>query len=144
MRPLATLLLTATLFLPAGCAVGPAASPVDAAPRREAGGWIRSELYFGIGSEDGRGVIDEVAWRRFLDREVTPRFPDGLTSFEAYGQWRFKDAETPERLRSKVLVILHPDAPAQRAAIEALRAAWLRDTGHESVLLVQQPATVSF
>ena len=44
-----------------------------------------------------------------LDKEVTPRFPDGLTVFDAYGQWLFRGDAAPNRLRTKVLVVLHED-----------------------------------
>jgi len=115
-----------------------------------ASGWIRSELYFGVGREDAPSdrpqadAIDEAAWRRFLDREVTPRFPDGLTVLDGYGQWLFRGEPGPHRLRSKVLVILHEDTPQRRADIEAIRLAWKQATGHQSVLWARQPAEVSF
>jgi hypothetical protein len=47
-------------------------------------------------------------------------------------------------LRSKLLVIDYPDTPANRAKIEAIRTAWKRRTGDQSVLRVTQPADVSF
>ena len=48
---------------------------------------LRAELYFGrnIG---GRLGVSERQWARFLAREITPRFPDGLTVLDARGQWR--------------------------------------------------------
>ncbi|WP_028919173.1 DUF3574 domain-containing protein [Pseudoxanthomonas suwonensis] len=129
-----------------GHATGQGAAPVAAS----ASGWVRSELYFGLGSEEGGAAdartarIDEAGWREFLDREVTPRFPDGLTVFDAYGQWRFRDGEAPERLRTRVLVILHEDSAPRLADIEAIRQAWRRATGHESVLWSRHPVEVSF
>lgn len=116
----------------------------DAARPSASSGWIRSELYFGVGDEDGTGAIDESRWRGFLDASVTPRFPDGLTVFDAYGQWLFRGNPAPNRLRTKVLVILHENTPQRRADIEAIRLAWKQDTGHQSVLWVQQAADVSF
>src|SRR5690606_25210715 len=65
----------------AGCATG---------LRTGASDWVRTELYFSLG-EWTEGAPDreaEAAWRGFLDREVTPRFPDGLTVVDVYGQWR--------------------------------------------------------
>jgi hypothetical protein len=107
--------------------------------------WLRSELYFGLGAvEPSDAGAGENRWRAFLDREVTPRFPDGLTVFEAYGQWRGKNETGPSRLRSKVLVILHEDTPASRAAVDAIRVAWKAATGDQSVLLVNEHVEVSF
>ncbi|WP_036115360.1 MULTISPECIES: DUF3574 domain-containing protein [Luteibacter] len=107
-------------------------------------GWVRTELYFGLGLADGRDGVDEAAWRAFLDKEVTPRFPSGLTVIDAYGQWQGKQQSRPERLRSKLLVLLYRDTPAQREAVDAIRSAWKAKTGDQSVLRVTQPADVSF
>lgn len=117
----------------------------DAARPASVSNWVRSELYFGVGTEgDSATAISEAQWRAFLDKEVTPRFPDGLTVFDAYGQWLFRGKDGPERLNSKVLVILHQDTPDRRAEIEAIRLAWKQATRHQSVLWSRQPAEVSF
>ncbi|WP_310096165.1 DUF3574 domain-containing protein [Pseudoxanthomonas sacheonensis] len=135
---------------------GPAATAVsatlegDAARPAQAQGWVRSELYFGVGEESGPAdrpqaePISEAQWRAFLDKEVTPRFPDGLTVFNAYGQWLFRGAKEPNRLGTKVLVILHEDTPQRTADIEAIRLAWKQATKHQSVLWSKQAAEVSF
>ena len=34
-------------------------------------------------------------WRDFLDREVTPRFPSGLSVVDVYGQWHGKQQNRP-------------------------------------------------
>jgi hypothetical protein len=122
----------------------------DAARPDTAAGWVRSELYFGVGEESGASAreqtdaISEAQWRAFLDKEVTPRFPDGLTVFDAYGQWLFRGAAEPNRLRTKVLVVLHENTPQRRADIEAIRLAWKQATKHQSVLWAQQAVEVSF
>ena len=122
----------------------------DSARPSSVQGWVRSELYFGVGQEQGPAdrpqdvPISEAQWRQFLDREVTPRFPDGLTVFDAYGQWLFRGAAEPNRLNTKVLVILHEDTPQRRADIEAIRLAWKQATGHQSVLWSKQKVDVSF
>src|SRR5438067_2229644 len=46
-----------------------------------------AELMFGRKGGDRIGV-SEVEWARFLDREITARFPDGLTVLTGAGQWR--------------------------------------------------------
>lgn len=137
------------LALLAGCAsTGSAPTSVlqgDAAHPAHASGWVETRLYFGLGPADdtSRGVT-EPAWRQFLDTEVTPRFPDGLSVLDVYGQWQGKGQGTPERLRSKMLVIDYPDSPSNRDKIEAIRAAWKQRTGDQSVMRVTQPAEVSF
>jgi len=144
-------LVFACLLFTAGCATQPtppAASPTlagDAAHPAAAAGWVRTELYFGIGPADDRAAgISDDAWRAFLDREVTPRFPDGLSVFDLYGQWRGKGEHTTARQRSKVIMLLYPDTAERRSQIDAIRAAWKRQTGDQSVLRVTQAADVSF
>jgi hypothetical protein len=108
-------------------------------------GWVDTRLYFGLGPADhpDQGV-SEADWRSFLDREVTPRFPDGLSVLDVYGQWQGKTEKSPERLRSKVLIIDYPDTPENRARIDAIRAAWKQKTGDQSVMRVTEPVDVSF
>ncbi len=118
----------------------------DARPA-EGQGWLRTELYFATGRWDATpedAAAAEQRWLDFLDREVTPRFPSGLSVIDIYGQWLPPGETTPSRLRSKALVVHHPDAPEQAASIEAIRAAWKQETGHLSVLRSQQRADVSF
>jgi len=56
----------------------------------------------------------------FLQEEVTPRFPDGLTVLTAYGQWRDRSGEI-SREPSRVLAIWYRRAADSEAAIEAIR-----------------------
>lgn len=154
-------LVLAALLATSGCSSlsAPAPSAVqrttaqlqgDAARPASASAWVRSELYFGVGEEQGEGTreqaegISPAQWRAFLDSEVTPRFPDGLTVFDAYGQWLFRGDAAPNRLRTKVLVVLHENTAQRRADIEAIRLAWKQKTRHQSVLWSQQPVDVSF
>lgn len=107
--------------------------------------WVRTELYLSLGPQ--RPIERQVSaqrWQAFLDQEVTARFPDGFTVLDAYGQWRDRGAAAPERLATKVLVILHEDTAARRQDLAAIRLAWKRLTGDLSVLAVSQPADVSF
>ena len=138
----------------AGCAHtpaavgGPTAAPTlagDTAHPGQTKGWVDTRLYFGLGPADqpDKG-ISETDWRAFLDKEVTSRFPDGLSVVDVYGQWLSKGQATPERLRSKMLIIDYPDTAENRDKIDAIRAAWKQKTGDQSVLRVTEPADVSF
>lgn len=117
----------------------------DKAHPAKTAGWVDTQLYFGLGPADdpGKGV-SEAGWRDFLDTEVTPRFPDGLSVLDVYGQWQGKHETAPERIRSKMLVIDYPRTADNEAKIEAIRIAWKKKTGDQSVLKVTQPADVSF
>jgi len=117
----------------------------DAAHPAHGRRWVDTRLYFGLGPADApdKGV-GEAAWRDFLDTEVTPRFPAGLSVMDVYGQWQGKQEKAPERIRSKELIIDYPATAANAARIEAIRTAWKQKTGDQSVMKVTQPADVSF
>jgi hypothetical protein len=110
-------------------------------------GWVDTRLYFGLGPAEDAGKeigVSEAEWRSFLDREVTPRFASGLSVLDVYGQWQGKDQTSPERLRTKCLILDYPDTAENRAKVEAIRAAWKQKTGDQSVMRVTEPADVSF
>jgi hypothetical protein len=146
-------LLTLTALLTVGCASNRTAVPAATAPTLTGDlqhpgttrNWVDTKLYFGLGPADRpEQGISEAEWRAFLDREVTPRFPAGLSVLDVYGQWQGRGGSGVERLRSKMLIILYPDSKENRAKIDAIRAAWKAKTGDQSVLRVTEPANVSF
>jgi hypothetical protein len=149
-------LALALLLAPAWTGIGgaradsAASAPVPAslsgdAKRPSAAKWLRTELYFSIGNwQSPHRVEDEQRWRHFLDREVTPRFPDGFSVIDAYGQWLPREAKQPERLNSKILVILHEDTPERIQDIDGIRSAWKTLSGDKSVLMARTPADIAF
>jgi hypothetical protein len=115
---------------------------VDAEP------WDRSELFFGTAKPDGTAVSD-AEWAGFLDSEVTPRFPDGLTVIPGFGQWQGEDGAIVQE-QSKQLILFYPReyAADSGAAIEEIRVAYEEQFQQESVLRADDgqpaPACVSF
>jgi hypothetical protein len=108
-------------------------------------GWVETKLYFGLGpADDATRGVTEAAWRSFLDKEVTSRFPDGLSVVDVYGQWQGKSQSSPEHIRSKMLIIDFAENGENEARIEAIRAAWKQKTGDQSVMRVTAAADVSF
>lgn len=108
--------------------------------------FIRTELYFGLNKPDG-GAVSEEDWNKFLEAEVTPRFPGGFTVLEGYGQ--FKDSnEKIVREESRVLVVFYPkkQREAVNPKIEELRAAYKKQFNQESVLRLdfRQSVSISF
>lgn len=102
-----------------------------------------AELLFGrnIG---GRLGVTERQWARFLAREVTARFPDGLTVFDAAGQWRDPRRNRIVRERSKVVMIIMPADSSAQGRIDAIVAAYKQRFLQESVGVVVRPACVTF
>jgi hypothetical protein len=119
--------LVAAVLLLAGCA-GPTESLRCAPPLRPA---PMVELFLGRGLAGG-GEVTEPEWRRFVDDEVTPRFPDGLTIFDARGQWRGDGVI--ERENSKVLRLLAFGAADVDARLDAVMDAYLKRFHQRSVL----------
>lgn len=108
----------------------PATSPGDT--------YKRTELYFGGSRSDGT-VITPTDFELFLDKEVTPAFPDGLTWLEAHGQWQGGKED------SYVLILLYSyrDRHANRE-IEEIRTDYKTQFQQESVLRADSTERVSF
>jgi hypothetical protein len=130
-------LLLLTLLLPPGCVT--VSPPCAGAARPQ----LRAELIFGR-SIKGGGVVSEAAWRRFLDEEVTPRFPDGFTVIDGRGQWRGEGQTKIVKEASKVLVVAIPGEAERRARLAAVAEAYKRRFRQESVATLLTPSCVSF
>jgi hypothetical protein len=102
---------------------------------------VSAELYFGRAIPGG-GAVSEADWQRFVDEEITPRFPDGLTVQDALGQW--KDQSGIVREASKRLFVVVPGSPSDAAKLEAIRTAYRVRFRQEAVLLVETPACGAF
>jgi len=107
------------------------AAPADAACGTSASPQVRTTLYFGLARP--KGSVSELEWQLFLKDEVTPRFPNGLTVWEAEGQWRGQDGGIGHE-RSKVLLLVHPDTADARAALQTVIARYRKSFDQESVL----------
>jgi hypothetical protein len=101
------------------------------------------ELFFGrnIGQRLG---VSEAAWSRFLAREITPRFPDGLTVINASGQWRDSARSTIVYEPTKLVMIILRDAAKAQERIDAVILAYKARFHQQSVALVVRPACVAF
>lgn len=120
-----------------GAAFASAACPEGQAPGRE----VRLYLGRNVG---GQPAVSETAFTAFLDAEVTPRFPDGLTVLDAQGRWRTA-AGGVETEASKVLVLVLPaDKAGTDAGLAAVRDAYRRAFRQESVLMTSQDICASF
>ncbi|MEU9301606.1 DUF3574 domain-containing protein [Streptomyces sp. NPDC048269] len=93
-----------------------------------------TRLYFGTERPDVRQTIGEREFMRFLDREITPAFPEGLTVHEGFGQWRGKDGKAV-RGTSYEVVLLYPEKEAEErsARIEKIRQAYEDQYRQDSV-----------
>jgi hypothetical protein len=102
----------------------------------------RLELLFGTARRQGTPISDE-EWASFLDAEITPRFPDGLTVLSGVGQWRDRNGQIVKE-QSILLVIWHKPTDRTDADIEAIRAAYKQRFDQESVMRVEGVSCVWF
>jgi hypothetical protein len=103
--------------------------------------FIRTELFFGLSRPGGR--ISQRQFDRFVDHNVTPRFPDGLTLLSGRGQFRLADGDIVEE-GSKVLVLLHQGGADRTAAIDAIRGEYVNQFDQQSVLRTDTTSCVGF
>ncbi|MFT4164839.1 MAG: DUF3574 domain-containing protein [Microlunatus sp.] len=130
---------TMTALAPAGTAV-PTIAPTSA-PIGER--FARTELFFGT-ERPGPDVTNR-QFKAFVDRVVTPRFPDGLTQYDASGQFRDSTGRIVKE-QSKVIVLLYPiaDAGQSTVKIEEIRDIYEKAFDQESVLRADSVELVDF
>ncbi|MFJ6659182.1 DUF3574 domain-containing protein [Streptomyces sp. NPDC091377] len=120
-------------------AAAPAAAPVRGEP------FVESRLLFGTARSDGAPAVTDRQFMAFVDQEVTPSFPDGLTVRQGRGQWR-DTAGVIGKERSYELLLLYPVAAAASGdrAIEEIRRDYEKRFGQESVGRVDDRVRVDF
>jgi hypothetical protein len=102
-----------------------------------------AELLFGRNIGDRLGV-SETQWARFVDREISPRFPDGLTVLDAKGEWRDTARKVIVHEPSKVVEIVLPGKPEDVDALKEIAQAYKTRFRQQSVGIVVRAACVSF
>lgn len=95
---------------------------------------VQELLYFG--TETPSGHVSPEAWAQFLGEMVTPRFPEGLSAWQASGQWRSISGEIV-REPSCVLSLVHPDDAAPSKAVQEIIASYKTRFKQEAVLRVK-------
>ena len=102
-----------------------------------------AQLLFGRKIGDRLGV-SEAQWGRFVDREISPRFPDGLTVFDAKGEWRDTARKTIVHEPSKVVEIVLPGKPDDVDELNQIAQAYKSRFRQQTVGIVVRGACVSF
>ncbi len=103
---------------------------------------MQTTLWFGLNRPQG-GEISASDWQHFVDADVTPRFKQGLSVYEAKGQWLEK-AGGLTRENSKALMLIYEPDEESFARIEALRDIYKKRFAQASVMRVDTPACISF
>ncbi|NUP23207.1 MAG: DUF3574 domain-containing protein [Streptomyces sp.] len=107
--------------------------------------YVETQLFFGTARPDGGPAVTDAQFMAFVDKEVTPGFPDGLTIQTGRGQWRDVSG-TIEKERSYELILLYPQAQAKSSdrKIEEIRRDYEKAFAQESVGRVDDLARVDF
>jgi hypothetical protein len=132
---------TIALLLPAAAAVGGCTTPGEATCRPDEKRRVSDTLYFGAAKPGG--TVAPAEWSRFLDEWVTPRFPEGLTVWQASGQWRGADGRIVEE-PSRVLNLIHAGATVDERKVEEISGEYKRRFQQEAVLRTRGAVCVSF
>ncbi|WP_405521704.1 DUF3574 domain-containing protein [Streptomyces canus] len=116
----------------------------DSVPERGAP-YIETQLFFGTERPGGGPDVTDRQFMAFVDKEVTPGFPDGLTVQSGHGRWRDVSGRI-EKERSYELILLYPagQASASDRRIEEIRRAYEKTFGQESVGRVDDRARADF
>jgi len=101
------------------------------------------EMMFGRKIGD-RIAVTNSAWARFVDSEITPRFPDGLSVVDAAGQWMDTEKKRVVREPSKIVTIVLRDSEKGQAGIDAIAEAYKKRFKQQSVGVIVRGACVSF
>jgi Protein of unknown function (DUF3574) len=102
-----------------------------------------ADMWFGRKIGD-RIAVTEQKWSRFVDREITPRFPDGLSVVDARGQWRDSKRNRIVREPSKLVTIVLTGNGGDGQRLQAIIDAYKSQFREQSVGLVVRPACVKF
>ncbi|MET7861307.1 DUF3574 domain-containing protein [Streptomyces sp. NPDC005318] len=107
--------------------------------------YIETRLFFGTERPNGGPAVTDRQFLAFVDEEVTPRFPHGLTVQNGRGQWRDSHGVI-ERERSYELILLYPatEARLRDPQIERIRNAYENAYAQDSVARLEERTTADF
>ncbi len=104
----------------------------------------KSPSFYSAATSGATTGVSESAFARFVARELSPRFPDGLTITDATGQWRDPaDGRLVHEAAKQVEIVL-PGNADDEARLEAVVTAYKREFHQHSVGVIVQSACVSF
>ncbi|MFH8475635.1 DUF3574 domain-containing protein [Streptomyces sp. NPDC018000] len=107
--------------------------------------YIETRLLFGTERPDGGLNVTDRQFMSFIEEEVTPRFPNGLTVQDGRRQWRDSHGAI-ERERSYELTLLYPasEARVRDVQIERIRNAYEKAYAQDSVARIEERTTADF
>jgi len=104
---------------------------------------LEIDLLFGRNIGGALGVSED-EWSDFVAKEISPRFPQGLSVDDAVGQWRDRDTDAIVKEPSKDVQIIVPQDAEVKGKIDAIVTAYKERFRQQSVGIILRPACVSF
>ncbi|MGV9882021.1 DUF3574 domain-containing protein [Streptomyces sp. NPDC003006] len=107
--------------------------------------FVETRLFFGTERPDGGPAVTDKQFMAFIDKEVTPGFPEGLTIQDGRGQWRDSNGRI-ERERSYELILLYPTGEARKrdVLVEEIRSDYEKAFAQDSVARLDERTRVDF
>ena len=103
---------------------------------------VKIEMFFGLSFPEG-GSLTESDWKNFTASHITPRFPDGLTVYDANGQW-LNASGALSKEGTKIVVLITDNSREKFLLVDEIREAYKKRFRQESVLLVSTCVNASF
>ncbi|XUL87111.1 DUF3574 domain-containing protein [Streptomyces galilaeus] len=141
-----TALAIAGLLLAAAAPTASAGLDAETAPAPTRGTpYVETQLFFGTERPDGGPAVTDRQFMAFVDKEVSPDFPDGLTVQSGRGQWRDANGRI-EKERSYEVILLYPVTAAgvSDRKIEEIRRAYGKAFAQEAVARVDDRTRADF
>ena len=93
--------------------------------------------------EPGGKQVSPTAWRDFLIKVVTPRFPKGMTVLEAYGQMQHRSGKI-ERQATRLIVLVHKPTAVAGRQISEIIGAYRARFANAQVMRLRLPVLADF
>ena len=129
MRGIARIVAAAPVVLAfAGCVVSPVAENCRA----------QVEYRRSFGADTPAGEVSAVAWSAFVEGSLAPRFPEGLTIYQARNQWRDPRGRVLGE-ETRVVEVLRDGDAADEANVTTVAREYREQFRQESVLVTRKP-----
>lgn len=126
-----------------GCTAAQAEISTSSCQQVDGTPMLQAELFFGR-DISGRRHVSDARWSEFVRREITPRFPEGLTLLSALGQWRDATSGRITHERSFVVRIVVAGTSDTLSRLTQLRGAYMQRFHQQSVGLTLSTICASF
>ncbi len=104
--------------------------------------FVATHIYCGRNIPAG-GEVSEEQFAAFLETDVTPAFPAGLTAYDAYGQMQTSEGKIVKQ-KTKVLLLVHDNSKSSLDAIHKIAASYRSKFGNPQVMVMTAPVTPEF